>query len=87
MTSTVKLLEPRLRNSASPTLREARSALTRRHIVDAAQTLFLEDGYAGTSIGAIARRAGVSVQTIYNAVGNKAALLSAMLDAAARVAA
>ena len=83
MTSTIKISGPALKTTASPTLREARSALTRRHIVDAAQSLFLKDGYAGTSIGAIARRAGVSVQTIYNSVGNKAALLSAMLDAAA----
>ena len=64
-------------------LREAQAAVTRQQIVDAASSLFLSHGYVGTSIGAIARRAGVSVQTIYNAVGNKAALLSAMLDAAA----
>lgn len=71
---------------ASPgvaTLRDAQAALTRRTIVDAASALFLAHGYVGTSIGAIARSAGVSVQTIYNAVGNKAALLSAILDAAA----
>ena len=82
MTLTAKIPEPLLTTNASQTLREARSALTRRHIVDAAQTLFLKNGFVGTSIGAIARRAGVSVQTIYNSVGNKAALLSAMLDAA-----
>ncbi|MEO6944759.1 MAG: TetR/AcrR family transcriptional regulator, partial [Lacisediminihabitans sp.] len=35
-----------------------------------------------TSISAIATRAGVAVQTIYNAIGNKAAVLSAVLDAA-----
>lgn len=70
-------------NGAAPTLREAQAAVTRRQVVDAAETLFLANGYVGTSIGAIARLAGVSVQTIYNAVGNKAALLSAMLDSAA----
>jgi AcrR family transcriptional regulator len=65
------------------TLREAKASLTRRQVVEAASTLFLAQGYVGTSIGAIARLAGVSVQTIYNAVGNKSALLSAMLDVAA----
>ena len=67
----------------SPTLRETLAAATRSQIVEAAGTLLVEHGYVGTSIGAIARRAGVAVQTIYNAVGNKAAVLSAVLDAAA----
>ncbi|EAR26258.1 putative transcriptional regulator [marine actinobacterium PHSC20C1] len=66
-----------------PSLRETLAAATRSQIVEAATQLFLEHGYVGTSIGAIARRAGVAVQTIYNAVGNKAAVLSAVLDTAA----
>lgn len=66
-----------------PSLRETLAAATRSQIVEAATQLFLDHGYVGTSIGAIARRAGVAVQTIYNAVGNKAAVLSAVLDAAA----
>jgi AcrR family transcriptional regulator len=66
-----------------PSLRETLAAATRSQIVEAATQLFLEHGYVGTSIGTIARRAGVAVQTIYNAVGNKAAVLSAVLDAAA----
>ncbi|AIY00709.1 hypothetical protein ART_1110 [Arthrobacter sp. PAMC 25486] len=44
--------------------------------------LFLANGYMSTSIEAIATRAGVAIQTIYNSVGNKPALLSAVLDAA-----
>ncbi|WP_307083206.1 TetR/AcrR family transcriptional regulator [Arthrobacter agilis] len=66
-----------------PSLREAQAALTRRRIVDAAERLFLSDGYVGSSIAAVATGAGVSIQTIYNSVGNKAALLSAVLDLAA----
>lgn len=61
-------------------LRSAHAALTRRHIVSAARGLFVASGYVTTSISAIAREAGVSVQTIYNSVGNKAAVLSAVLD-------
>ena len=69
--------------SPAPSLRETLAAATRSQVVEAAAGLFAERGYVGTSIGAIARRAGVAVQTIYNAVGNKAAVLSAVLDAAA----
>ncbi|WP_422116552.1 TetR/AcrR family transcriptional regulator [Brachybacterium sp. UNK5269] len=65
------------------TLRDAQAALTREQIVGAAGRLFRAGGYARTSIGAIAAEAGVSVQTIYNSVGNKGALLSAVLDVAA----
>ncbi len=63
-------------------LRDTLAAATRTQIVDAATALFSELGYVGTSIGAIATRAGVAVQTIYNAIGNKTAVLSAVLDAA-----
>lgn len=60
--------------------RDAQSAATREAIVEAAATLMLERGYLTTSIGAVADAAGVAVQTVYNSVGSKAALLSAVLD-------
>ena len=66
-----------------PSLRETLAVATRAQIVTAAHALFAEHGYVGTSVGSIAARAGVAVQTIYNTVGNKAAVLSAVLDAAA----
>jgi len=49
-------------------------------VLDAAHELFLAHGYTGTTIDAVAGHAGVSVQTVYNAVGNKAALLAAVYD-------
>ena len=52
-------------------------------IVDAAAAAFVRDGYGATTIQRIARDAGVAVQTVYNSVGSKAALLSRVLDAAA----
>lgn len=52
-------------------------------MVEAARQLFLSNGYVATTIGAIAGQAGVAIQTIYNSVGNKAALLSAVVDATA----
>jgi AcrR family transcriptional regulator len=52
-------------------------------IVEAAGRLFTGQGYVPTTIEAIAAESGVALQTVYNSVGNKAALLSAVLDAAA----
>lgn len=50
-------------------------ARTRAVIVAAARDAFLAHGYGATSVGSIAAAAGVSVQTIYLAVGSKAELL------------
>ena len=50
---------------------------TRRRLVAAAGELFLECGYTGATVTAIADRAGVSVQTLYLASGSKRALLQA----------
>ncbi len=65
-----------------PGRREVQSRQTRELIVSSAGELFLANGYMATSIEAVAARAGVAIQTIYNSVGNKPALLSAVLDAA-----
>lgn len=62
---------------------ERRAEETRVAIVEAADRLFARNGYARTTIGDIADEAGVVVQTIYNAVGPKSTLLSAVLDRAA----
>jgi AcrR family transcriptional regulator len=52
----------------------------RQAIVDAARDLLVANGYAATTIGEIARRAGVSVETVYKAFGNKAGLAKAVFD-------
>lgn len=65
------------------TRRTIQAAGTRDVIVEAAGRLFAADGYVRTTIDGIAAEAGVAVQTVYNSVGNKAALLSAVLDSAA----
>jgi AcrR family transcriptional regulator len=62
---------------------ELQAADTRRAIVAAAADLFERDGYAATTVGDIARAAGVVPQTLYNAIGPKSAVLSAVLDLAA----
>jgi AcrR family transcriptional regulator len=49
-------------------------------VIDAARRLFLADGYAATTIAAIAAEAGVSVETIYKAFGSKPNLIRAIRD-------
>lgn len=69
-----------MNRSYASSLRAEQAQLTRRRILDAAEELFLGSGYSVTTIDAIARTAQVSVQTVYNAVGNKRAALSAVYD-------
>lgn len=64
----------------SPRRRE-QAAGTRRAILAAAQRLFERDGYAATSMPAIAAEAGVAVKTVYLAFDTKALLLRAVWDA------
>lgn len=56
--------------------------MTRRKIVEAAEPLFLERGYPGSTMSAIADAAGVVVETVYRAFGSKAALFGAVVEAA-----
>jgi AcrR family transcriptional regulator len=49
--------------------------MTRQRVIDVAHDLFIQPGYGRTTIADIARGADVSVETIYSAFGNKAALL------------
>jgi AcrR family transcriptional regulator len=69
------------RRYESPHRRE-QAAQTRRAIVAAASRLFLEHGYAGTTMAAIAAEAGVVVETVYRAFDGKAALFRAVVEAA-----
>lgn len=63
----------------SPTRRE-QAAGTRRSVLRAAQALFVQRGYAETSVVDVARRAKVSVDTVYTSVGRKPQLLLAVHD-------
>jgi AcrR family transcriptional regulator len=62
------------------TARAAQARATRRRVIDAAHGLLLEKGYASTTIGEIAARAGVSVETVYKRFGSKAALTKQVYD-------
>lgn len=63
---------------SSAASRRERAAATRRAILEAAQHLFSQRGYAGTTIEAIAERAGVAVQTVYYVFHNKSSLVREM---------
>jgi AcrR family transcriptional regulator len=67
------------RSYSSP-LREEQARLTQRRILDAARELFLEQGYAATTMNAIAARAAVSAQTVYKSFGTKPALVKRLHD-------
>jgi AcrR family transcriptional regulator len=53
---------------------------TRQIIYEAARREFAGSGYAATSMGAVARRAGVSTKTLYRLVPNKASLFDSMVS-------
>jgi len=60
--------------------RQQQAARTRTRVVEEARNLFLEKGYGRTTVADIATAAGVSVETIYAAFGNKATLLHKAWD-------
>jgi AcrR family transcriptional regulator len=62
--------------------RNQRAARTRRKIIAAATQEFRSSGYHGTTMSAIAARAGVAVQTVYFVFHTKPALLTAAIDTA-----
>lgn len=73
------MADPVKRRYTSPR-RAAQASRTRSAVLRAARELFLERGYAGAAVGDIASRAGVSVDTVYTAVGRKPQLMLAVID-------
>lgn len=61
---------------ATDTRREER----RRAILDAAEAMFVETDFARVSLGAIVRRSGGSLATVYEMFGNKQGLLRAVVN-------
>src|SRR5436309_629909 len=65
------------RRYESPRRRE-QAAATRREILEAAQLLFERQGYAGTTMAAIASEARVALKTVYVAFETKSGVLRAL---------
>jgi AcrR family transcriptional regulator len=62
--------------------RREQAAENRRRILAAAQDLFVQQGYASTTIAEIARAAGVAAETVYATLRNKPTLLYRAWDLA-----
>ncbi|MEQ4722179.1 helix-turn-helix domain-containing protein [Nonomuraea sp. B19D2] len=62
--------------------RTAQALETRAEIARAARRLFVDRGWAATTVRDVAREAGVSVPTVYSVYGNKTGLTRALADAA-----
>jgi len=60
--------------------RRERARQTRDQITGVARDLFLADGYAATTVAAIAAAAHVSVETIYKGFGGKPGLVRAIIE-------
>ena len=69
-------------NSHPRTSRRDRARATRLRILTSAQALFIERGYAATTMEDIAAAAGVAVQTVYYTFRTKALLLREVVELA-----
>jgi AcrR family transcriptional regulator len=65
----------------SSAVRDEQAARTRARILDAAADLFLDQGYARTTMQGVADRAGVARDTVHAVFGGKQRLLTALIDA------
>ncbi|MGH3171525.1 MAG: TetR/AcrR family transcriptional regulator [Trebonia sp.] len=59
---------------------QARTRLARAAVVEAAAALFVERGYAATTMDAISSASGVPAPTVYRLFSSKLGLLKALLD-------
>jgi len=66
---------------ASPLRRPRRKGeITAERILDAAEALFAEHGYAGTTLRDVAERVGIRIPSLYNHFESKDALYAAVLE-------
>jgi AcrR family transcriptional regulator len=73
--------EPVKRRPYVSALRKEQAARTRMLITEAAAGLFVGEGYARTTVRAIAERAGVAPDTVYAVFSSKVGVLTAVLNA------
>jgi AcrR family transcriptional regulator len=72
--------EVKKRRAYQSPLRADQAQQTRRRVLESARRLFVDHGYAGTTVAAVAEDAGVSPETIYAALGGKRGLLEGVMD-------
>jgi AcrR family transcriptional regulator len=68
------------KRSYNSSTRQLRAQRTRDAVLDAARDRFVSDGYAATTIAAIAADAGVSVETIYKRFTNKPGVVAGIWE-------
>ncbi len=68
------------RRSYHSPLRADQALQTRRRVLEAARGLFVEHGYAKTTVAAVADAAGLSPETIYLSLGGKRGLLEGVME-------
>jgi AcrR family transcriptional regulator len=66
--------------SLRSSLRDEQKALTRKRLIDAAETVFARGGYHGASVGEIAREAGVTTGALYSNFAGKEDLFLALFE-------
>lgn len=74
------MVEVKDKRKYSSAVRDEQAARTRIRILEAASELFLERGYARTTIKDIAVQADVARDTVHAIFGNKARVLTALID-------
>ncbi len=77
--SSAAVTRPRGRRKQPKELREAKEALYREHIMDVAERMFAELGFAETKMQDVAREAGISLGTLYQAYPGKEDLYRGVL--------
>lgn len=70
------------RRAYDSTRRQEQAAATRAAVMDSGRALFIERGYAATTVADIAKAAGVAPATVNASFGGKAGLLKRLIDVA-----
>ena len=65
---------------SGPGRRERKALATRHRVLDGAEALFVRDGYAATTMTAIAEAGDVAAPTVYAVFGTKRAILTELLE-------
>lgn len=75
---------PRIRKPRAydATARRKAAEQTARSTMDAARTLFVQRGYMATTMSAIAKHAGIALDTVYATVGKKPTLFRLLVEGA-----
>jgi AcrR family transcriptional regulator len=68
------------RSVETATARSTRRDIRRQAMMEAAAELFLDKGYAATSLADVVRRSGGSLQTLYELFGSKDGLFKALIE-------